>query len=123
VAVGDYNNDGFDDIFLSGWAENVLYRNNGDGTFTDVTREAGLPQDKSRWDRAAPLLITTATDCWIFSWPGTWSSILRWRRFPEGRHTQLERKRRALRAEGLPPGATSLYRNRGDRTFTDWEVS
>ena len=42
VCVGDYNNDGFDDIFLTYWGHNVLYRNNGNGTFTDVTDEAGL---------------------------------------------------------------------------------
>ena len=42
VCVGDYNNDGFDDIFLTYWGHNVLYRNNGNGTFTDITGEAGL---------------------------------------------------------------------------------
>jgi hypothetical protein len=42
VAVGDYNDDGFDDLFITYWGQNVLYRNNVDGTFTDVTKEAGL---------------------------------------------------------------------------------
>ena len=42
VTVGDYNNDGFEDIFVTYWGQNVLYRNNGDDTFTDITREAGL---------------------------------------------------------------------------------
>ena len=42
VCVGDYNNDGFEDLFVTYWGQNVLYRNNGNGTFTDVTREAGL---------------------------------------------------------------------------------
>ena len=42
VTVGDYNNDGFEDLFITYWGRNVLYRNNGDGTFTEVTREAGL---------------------------------------------------------------------------------
>ena len=37
VCIGDYNNDGFDDVFCTYFGENVLYRNNGDGTFTDVT--------------------------------------------------------------------------------------
>ena len=39
--VGDYDNDGFDDLFVTYWGKNVLYRNNGDGTFTDVTEKAG----------------------------------------------------------------------------------
>jgi hypothetical protein len=42
VAVGDYNNDGWEDLFVGGVHHNALYRNNGDGTFTDVTAQAGL---------------------------------------------------------------------------------
>src|SRR6202790_4714388 len=42
VAVGDYNNDGNDDIFITALGQNHLFRNNGDGTFTDVTKQAGL---------------------------------------------------------------------------------
>ena len=42
VAVGDYDNDGREDLFVCGAARNVLYHNNGDGTFTDVTAESGI---------------------------------------------------------------------------------
>src|SRR4051812_6067495 len=42
VTIGDYNNDGFEDIFITYYGQNVLYRNNGNGTFTDVTQQAGL---------------------------------------------------------------------------------
>ena len=48
VTVGDYNNDGFEDLFITYWGQNVLYRNNGDGTFTDVTKQAGLLNEKTR---------------------------------------------------------------------------
>lgn len=47
VAVADYDNDGFPDLFVAGVGRNTLYHNNGDGTFTDVTARAGL-------DRADP---------------------------------------------------------------------
>ena len=44
--VGDYDNDGLDDLFVSYYGQNILYKNNGDGTFTDVTAKAGLTQDR-----------------------------------------------------------------------------
>jgi len=49
VAVGDYNNDGYDDLFVTALGQNYLFRNNGNGTFTDVTKQAGLwgPHDFS----------------------------------------------------------------------------
>src|SRR6266849_9998992 len=42
VAVGDYDNDGFPDIYITGFPRSVLYHNNKDGTFTDVTQKAGV---------------------------------------------------------------------------------
>ena len=47
VTVGDYDNDGFDDLFITYYGQNVLYRNNGDGTATDVTAKAGLGEGAS----------------------------------------------------------------------------
>jgi tetratricopeptide (TPR) repeat protein len=57
IAVGDYNNDGFDDLYITRLGfyegESLLYRNNGDGTFTDVTKEAGVacwaPSFTAQW--------------------------------------------------------------------------
>ena len=49
VCIGDYDNDGFDDLFVTYFGQNVLYHNNGNGTFTDVTEKAGLLHAKRRW--------------------------------------------------------------------------
>lgn len=56
VTVGDYNNDGFDDLFVTYYGENVLYRNNGNGTFTDVTKQARLTQQENRWGSGCTFL-------------------------------------------------------------------
>ena len=47
--VGDYDNDGFDDLFVTYWGRSVLYHNNGDGTFTDVSEQAGVAGSENRW--------------------------------------------------------------------------
>lgn len=52
VAVGDYDNDGFPDLYVLGYGRCILYHNNGDGTFTDVTERAGVA-NQGRWSSSA----------------------------------------------------------------------
>ncbi len=61
VAVGDYDNDGYPDLFVAGVHHNTLYHNNGDGTFTDVTAKAGL--DRSNDPQYGPLW--SITGAWV----------------------------------------------------------
>jgi enediyne biosynthesis protein E4 len=61
VAIGDYDNDGCEDIFVAGVHRNTLYHNNCDGTFTDVTAKAGL--NKSNDPQYGPLWSVTAA--WV----------------------------------------------------------
>jgi hypothetical protein len=49
ITVGDYDNNGFDDIFITGYGEYLLFHNNGNGTFTDVTEKAGLKFTGTRY--------------------------------------------------------------------------
>jgi hypothetical protein len=53
AAVGDYDNDGDSDLYVTNYGPNRLYRNNGDGSFTDVTRAAGDGLDDPRWSTSA----------------------------------------------------------------------
>ncbi len=56
VCIGDYDNDGFDDIFVTYWGEDLLYHNNGNGTFTEVGRMAMVAGDPTRWSTGCAFL-------------------------------------------------------------------
>ena len=56
VCVGDYDNDGWDDLFCCFWGHNILSHNNGDGTFSDVTRKAGLYNEPVHWGAGCTFL-------------------------------------------------------------------
>jgi len=120
VTVGDYNNDGFEDLFVSYWGRNVLYRNNGDGTFTDVTKAANLWSETTRfgsgctfvdYDRDGNLDLFVANYL-VFDY----ASVPR-----AGSSGSCNYKGVLVNCgpRGLPYGRHSLYRNNGDGTFTD----
>ena len=56
VCVGDYDNDGHEDLFVSGYGKNVLYHNNGSGTFTEVAERAGVANNRTRWGSGCAFL-------------------------------------------------------------------
>lgn len=120
VTVGDYDNDGFDDLFITYYGHNVLYRNNGNGTFSDVTGTAGLRQDAVRYgagctwvdyDRDGRLDLFVAnylnTTLEKLPKPGE-NADCRWKGVPVN-----------CGPRGLPTGSVQLFHNSGDGTFTD----
>ena len=120
VCVGDYNNDGFEDLFCTYFGQNKLYRNNGNGTFTDVTREAGLSNEAPRWGSGCTFVDYNRDghlDLFV-------SNYLQFdlRHVPKaGANSNCAWKGVPVECgpRGLPPGYHSLYRNNGDGTFTD----
>lgn len=120
VCVGDYDNDGWDDIFCTFWGHNVLFHNNGNGTFTDVTKKAGLAQEKGRWgtgcsfvdyDRDGHLDLFVCN--FVHLDPDNPPSVdnasfCQWKGVPT-----------MCGPRGLPGDTNILYRNNGDGTFTD----
>src|SRR5579884_2572241 len=122
VTAGDYNNDGFEDLFITYYGQNVLYRNNGDGTFTDVTRRAGLLGSipASEWssgctfvdyDRDGRLDLFVASyldlDPKALPKPGT-DLNCNWKGVPVN-----------CGPRGLKAGRAHLFHNNGDGTFSN----
>jgi hypothetical protein len=120
VCVGDYDNDGFEDLFCTYFGQNRLYRNNGDGTFTDVTKAAGLSTPDVRWGAGCSFVDYNRDghlDLFVANYirfsferapvPGA-NSNCNWKGVPV-----------ACGPRGLPHGRPALYRNNGDGTFTD----
>jgi len=114
VAIGDYNNDGFDDIFLTALGQNHLFRNNGDGTFTDVTKQAGLwgPNEFSTsaawvdYDRDGHLDLVVA-------------NYVQWTPETDLYCTLDGKSKSYCTPESYKGASVRLWHNRGDGTFED----
>jgi len=119
VCVGDYDNDGFDDLFVTYFGKNVLYHNNGDGTFTDVSAKAGVATAGGRWntgcafldydrDGKLDLFVANYIDMDLATAP-----------VPESGPCLYKGVMVACGPPGLKGGKNILFHNNGDGTFTD----
>jgi len=120
VCVGDYNNDGYEDLFVTYWGQNVLYRNNGDGTFSDVTKEAGLLHPERRWSSGCTF-VDTNRNGHLDLFVGTYLQFDPEKVPKPGENANCNWKGIPVNCgpRGLPFGRCYLYRNNGDGTFTD----
>ena len=120
VCVGDYDNDGFEDLYVTYYGKNVLYHNNGDGTFTDISEKAGVAGTGKAWgtgcafvdyDRDGHLDLMVANyvdfDLATTPAPGEGPNCL-WKGAPV-----------MCGPRGLRGAKNILYHNRGDGTFED----
>jgi hypothetical protein len=117
--VGDYDNDGHDDLFVSYYGQNALFHNNGDGTFTDVTAKAGLLQSKQRWNSGCAFLDYDRDghlDLFVANYI---DFDLKTAPTPESGPCTYKSIMVACGPPGLPGGKNVLYHNNGDGTFTD----
>jgi hypothetical protein len=120
VTVADYNNDGYDDIFITYWGSNALYRNNGDGTFTDVTRQAGLLDEKPRWNTGCTF-VDYDRDGHVDLFVARYLQFDREHIPAAGQSAECNFKGVPVNCgpRGLPTDTHSLYHNNGDGTFTE----
>jgi hypothetical protein len=123
VCVGDYNNDGFEDLFCTFYGQNKLYRNNGDGTFTDMTKAAGLENSSVRWG-AGCTFVDYNRDGYLDLFVSNYVQFDPKHVPKPGQDAYCNWKGVSVNCgpRGLPPGVHSLYRNNGDGTFTDVSV-
>jgi enediyne biosynthesis protein E4 len=111
VAVGDFDNDGFPDLYITNYGKNTLYHNNGDGTFTDVTAKAGV--EAGGWSCSAGFFDYDNDghlDLFV-------TRYMLW----DTQHSKIcggEWQTYCPPAE-FPSTTNILYRNRGDGTFED----
>ena len=120
ACIGDYDNDGWDDLFVTYFGPNQLYRNNGNGTFTNVTKKAGLLQEgKPRWNTGAAFLDYDR-DGHLDLFVGNYIDLdLATAPVPESGPCLYKSIMVACGPPGMTGGKNILYRNNGDGTFTD----
>jgi hypothetical protein len=118
VCAGDYDNDGWEDLYVTCFGANRLYHNNGDGTFTDVAAKAGVTDP--RWSTGAAFGDYN-NDGWLDLFVANYVD-LRLDALPEfgkGKHCQFQGLPVQCGPQGLKGAGDSLFRNNGDGTFTD----
>jgi hypothetical protein len=120
VCAGDIDNHGYPDLFVTQWGQNVLYRNQGNGTFRDETKERGLLSPKARWSTGCAFID--------FNRDGFLDlAVVHYIEFDlahtphPGEKTQCQWKGRPVLCgpRGLPPETVSLYENDRRGHFTD----
>jgi hypothetical protein len=120
VCVGDYDNDGFDDIFVTYWGEDVLYHNNGDGTFTEVGRKAKVAGDSRRWSTGCAFLDYDR-DGNLDLFVTHYVNFSMQNALDPGTNPYCMFRGLAVNCgpRGLISETSTLYHNNGDGTFTD----
>jgi len=119
VCVGDYDNDGFPDLFVTQYGHNLLYHNNHGGTFTDVTREAGLHATPPAWNSGAAFLDYDRDghlDLFVSHYVDYRYGLTLYGSNPNLEGTQSPV---LYGVAGLKGTFNTLYHNNGDGTFTD----
>ena len=113
AAVGDFDNDGRPDLYLAGYGRSILYRNNGDGTFTDVTARAGV-SNSGKWGSSAAW-FDYDRDGWLDLLVVNYVDFT-----PENNAACEYQGQRGYCHPNQYHGQTAtLYRNNRDGTFTD----
>ncbi len=118
VCVADYDNDGFQDVYITAYGPNVLFRNNGNGTFTDVTERAGVGD--AHWSTGCAFGDYNR-DGYVDLYVANYLTFDE-KTIPKRGTSSLCQFRGIdvmCGPKGLPGEPDTLYRNNGDGTFTD----